>query len=147
MKEAKNGKEIQTESEEVLDIGKFFSRKNEEEGVWHEAVVKGVPTGIEFKIYGPNSTPVTVADEEFTKAREALNSITDPEKKANELEILVAKRFAAYIADIRSKDGKKLVYKGKEVTGDDAYDIIYGSPVLALDISRFAVRQDNFLEA
>ena len=138
----------ETKNEETtLDISSFFSRDNEENGKWYEPSVKGKPAGFEFKIYGPNSKAVALADEKFQEAREKANAIEDKEEKAKKMDEVLAERFTGYIADVRGKDGRKLVIKGKEVTKDDIYTIILNSPVIALDVSRFAMKQDNFLGA
>lgn len=129
----------------TLDISSFFSRENEEKGVWYEPTVKGQKVGFELRIYGPNSKAVSIADEKFQKERDEANAIEDNSEKAKKMDEILARRFASYISDIRGKDGLKLEMNGKEVTKDDIFTIIYNSPVIALDISRFAMKQDNFL--
>lgn len=130
---------------ETLDITRFFSRDNEENGKWFEPLVKGEKVGFEVKVYGPNSKAVFTADEKFQKQRNDADKIEDADEKSRLMDKILAERFAGYVADIRGKDGRKLVIKGKEVTKDDFYTIIYNSPILALEISRFAMKQDNFL--
>lgn len=134
-----------TDKNEVLDIADFFSRENEENGIWYEAKHNGIPTGIEVKVYGPNSRAVAIADEKFQKERDAVDSIENPEERAIKFDEIVAKRFAGYISDIRGKNGRKLMLADREITKADIFMIIHNSPVLALDISRFAMNQENFL--
>ena len=135
----------ETKETEALDLSSFFSRDNEENGTWYEPSVKGQKVGFEVKVYGPNSKAVSVADEKFQKARDEANAIEDQVEKAKVLDKILAERFSSYIADIRGKNGRKLTINGKEVTKDDIYTIIYNSPTIALDVSRFAMKQDNFL--
>lgn len=131
-----------------LDISTFFSRDNEEEGKWYEPEVKGKKAGFELRIYGPNSQAVALADEGFQIERDKLENdknLSDTEK-AKQFKELVIKRFTKYICDIRGKDGRKLLLNGKPVTKEDIPTLIENSPVIALDVSKFATKQDNFLD-
>lgn len=134
-----------TTKENELDISMFFSRENENNGVWFEPTIKGVPSGIEFLVCGLNSNVASVADEEWNKDRQTLSDIKDEKLRSKKEDELFAVRISKYILDIRGKGGKKLVIGGKEVTKDDIYDIVYNSPAILVEISRFASRLENFL--
>lgn len=134
-------------SDNVINISDFFSKDNEENGIWYEVKVRGVNSGIEFKIYGPNSTAAAVAQDGYNKAKDEINKIEDVTAKSKALDKALAEYAAALCCDIRSKDPeKKLTNKdGSEVTKADIKDILFNAPVLASDIARFETNQNNFL--
>lgn len=132
--------------ENVINVCDFFSKDNEENGKWYEAKVRGVGTGIEFKIYGPNSSAVSVAQERYQKARDEINKMEDVKAKSEATDKMLAEYAAALVCDIRGKDGQKLVNKdGSEVTVKDVKTILYNAPVIASDIAKFETNQNNFL--
>lgn len=132
--------------ENVLDISKFFSKQNEEEGVWYEPKVRGVGVGFEVKVYGPNSTAASIASDKYQKARDEIDKIEDVKAKSEATDKALAEYSAALCFDIRGKGKVKLVNKnGTPVTKDDIKDILFQSPVLATDIAKFENKQDNFL--
>lgn len=131
--------------ENILDLADFFSRDNENSGVWFEPEIKGIKCGFEFLVCGVNSNTASKADDKWNKRKSELESIQDSEKKAAMEDEIFAERIAGYILDIRGKDGKKLVANGKDVTKDDIPDIIYNSPALAIEVSKFAATLENFL--
>lgn len=134
-------------NDNIIDITKFFSRDNEENGKWYQPKVKGKECGIEFKIYGPNSNAQSVADDKFNKEKEEIDMIEDSVEKEERYKEALAKKLAAYCGDIRGANGAKLsLGDDKEVTKKDIYDIFVNSPVIALDVMRYAARQENFLD-
>ncbi|MBQ0112966.1 MAG: hypothetical protein KBT03_07540 [Bacteroidales bacterium] len=133
-------KEVEDEINDVIDIESFFSRDNEENGIWREVKY----TGIEFKCHGPNSSKAAEADEYFRNEKAKLDENASDNKKLDELYI---KRLAMLVSDVRGKNGKKLTLKGKDVTKNDIYTILFKSPVIATDLIGFVSRQENFLES
>lgn len=134
-----------TNSMDTIDLADFFSRDNENNGVWMEPSIKGVPCGFEFKVCGVNSNIASKVDETWRKAQEEVSLIKDENERSEREDEIFANRIAGYVVDIRGKDGKKLVANGKEVTKDDIPAIIYNSPALAVEVSKFAARLENFL--
>ena len=66
---------------ETLNVAKFFSKKNEEDGIWYEPKVRGVGVGFEVKVYGPNSTAAAIAQDKYQKARDEISKIEDLKAK------------------------------------------------------------------
>ena len=130
----------------TIDITTFFSKKNEDNGIWYEPKVNGVPVGFEVKVYGPNSSAATVARDTANKAEDEANKIADAKTKSDTLDKIIAQLATDLVSDIRGKDGNKIVDdKGEAITKDDIYNIMFNSPVLATDITRFQRNQNNFL--
>jgi len=99
--------------DEIFDISDYFTKKNEEEGVWDEIRIDGKGIGWEFKIYGASSDEAVIASEQYEKDIEAASTEGDPVKR-NQLETeAVIKRLVAVIIDIRRKDGKPFLIQGK----------------------------------
>lgn len=135
-----------TDSVEIIDIKKFFSKNNEENGKWYEPTVKGMKVGFEFKVYGPNSNASIIADDKFRKEVEQIETIEDETEKQNRYKAAVAKKVTAYVCDIRASNGKEITIDGEDVSKEDIFEIFINSPVIATDILRFAQRQENFLD-
>lgn len=138
------------DSEKTIELSKFFSRKNEEQGIWHEVQVQvqgeTIGTGIEIKVLGPNSKAAAVADEEFEKESKEIQKISDPAKRSEMYERAFARKFAALTLDIRSKSGVPVMMDGKEIsTKEDFEKLYYESPSFIVDIGTFARKQNNFL--
>lgn len=134
------------EENNVIDIAQFFSRKNENNGVWFEPEVNGRKCGFEFLVCGINSNTASIADEKWNKQKSELASIENSEERAKKDDEIFAERIAGFILDVRGKDKKRLVANGKEVTKEDIPLIIYNSPALAVEVSKFAGTLENFLE-
>ena len=130
---------------ETFDVQKFFSRKNEREGVWFEPEVMGSPCGIKFLMLGLDSDEAVKASEIFRKESEEADLIEDAIEKKNRYEEILAKRIAAVTIDIKSANDKKLTIGGKALTKDDIYDVIYNSPVIAVKLMDFHRGQESFL--
>jgi len=131
---------------QVIKISDFFSKKNEDNGIWYEPKVNGLPAGFEVKVYGPNSSAATVARDVANKAEDEANKINDAKAKSDALDKIIAQLATDLISDIRGKDKNQIVKdNGEPVTKDDIYEIMFNSPVLATDITRFQRNQNNFL--
>ena len=132
--------------ENVINISKFFSKDNEENGMWMEPKVRGVGVGFEVKVYGPNSTAAAVAQDKYQKAKDEVNKIEDIKAKNEATDKMLAEYAAALVCDIRGMNGAKLVNDdGSEVTVKDIRNILYNAPIIASDIARFETNQNNFL--
>lgn len=133
---------------ETLNVAKFFSKRNEEEGIWYEPKVKGVGVGFEVKVYGPNSTATAIAQDKYQKARDEIAKIEDIKARNEATDKMLAEYAAALVCDIRGLNGVELVNDdGTPVTMKDVRNILYNAPILASDIARFETNQNNFLSA
>lgn len=130
----------------VIDVSKFFSLEAEENGKWFQPKVKGKECGIEFKVYGPNSNAQSIADDKFNKEKEEIDLIENASEKEMRYREALAKKLTAYCSDVRAANGEKLVINGKEVTKSDIFEILKNAPVIALELLRYASRQENFLD-
>lgn len=134
-----------SQKETAIEVSNFFSRKNEEEGKWFEPLVGDVKCGIEFKVYGPNSDANSLAEDIFEKERELADTIEDYTERHAAVKAALLKRTSAVCADIRGANGKELTIHGRPVTKDDIPEIIFQSPILAVEILKFNGSQSNFL--
>ena len=133
---------------ETLNVAKFFSKKNEEDGIWYEPKVRGVGVGFEVKVYGPNSTAAAIAQDKYQKARDEISKIEDLKAKNEATDKMLAEYAAALVCDIRGLNGVELVNDDNTpVTIKDIKNILYNAPILASDIARFETNQNNFLSA
>ncbi len=147
MATSKKNEDISQKAENgaTLDIAQFFSRDNENNGAWFEPEINGRKCGFEFLVCGVNSNTASIADEKWNKQKSEVKSIQDPQERAKKDDEIFSERIASFILDIRGKDKKRLVANGREVTKDDIPLIIYNSPALAVEVSKFAGTLENFL--
>lgn len=132
---------------EIIKIENFFTRDNEEKGVWFEAVVNGQKTGIEGLVLGANSSTAIIATNQWNKEIEEQKLIEDDIEKNAQYEMSCAKRVAAIVSKLRGKDGKELSFKGKtSLDKSDIEEIMLNSPAMAASFLNFSNRNANFLE-
>lgn len=132
---------------ETIKIENFFTRDNEEKGVWFEAVVNGQPTGIEGLVLGANSSTAIIATNQWNKEIEEQKLIEDDIERNAQYEMSCAKRVAAIVSKLRGKDGKELSFKGKtSLDKSDIEEIMLNSPAMAASFLNFSNRNANFLE-
>lgn len=140
-------KTTKIDNAEVIRIENFFTRENEENGVWYEAVINGQPTGIEGLVLGANSTTAIVATNQWTKEIEEQKLIEDEAEKKVQYELSCAKRAAAVVQKLRGKNGKQLCFGEKtSLDKSDIEKIMLNSPALATCFLNFSGRNSNFLE-
>lgn len=133
-------------NDNVIDVSKFYSKDNEENGVWYEIKVRGVGTNIEAKLYGPNSKAASVAWEKYQKALDEISKIEDAGAKSEAKDMALVEYATALVSDIRGKGDFKLVNKdGTPFTVRDVKTMLYNAPVMASDIAKFQGNQNNFL--
>lgn len=131
---------------QTLNVSKFFSKQNEEDGIWYEPKVRGVGVGFEVKVYGPNSTAAAIAQDKYQKARDEIAKVEDLKAKNEATDKMLAEYAAALICDIRGMNGVELVNDDDTpVTIKDVKNILYNAPIIASDIARFETNQNNFL--
>lgn len=131
--------------ENEINVLDFFSKDNEEKGMWFEATIKGEPTGIEFKIFGPNSNQVWKLNNEYSKSLKELDNIQDDEERKVRSDKLLVDMMTGRVCDIRGKDGAVLKINDKEVTKDDVRTIFENAPSIVYSVWEIAQNEDNFL--
>lgn len=132
---------------ETINIAKFFTKKNEEEGMPHKLYINGEDTGIVAYVYGVNSNAVTLANETYRKEMAEINSLKDPVSKAKKTDAAFAKRVAAFVKKFETANGEPLVIDGNPVTESDYVKIIDQSPLIARAILEFASDTEGFLDS
>lgn len=131
----------------AIDISRFFTRQNEEEGIEREIYIGGMPTGIVATIYGVNSNAVSIANEQYHKEMAELSTISDPKKKNEKSDLAFAKRVAGFCKKLAGKDGKPLTLKdGSAVTEKDYPMIMQEAPLIAKEILEYATSTEDFLD-
>lgn len=130
----------------TLDISKFFTKKNEEEGIVRKIYVDGEYTGIKACVYGNNSNVAVIANEEYRKEYNETLVITDVEKKLEKQNKALAKRVAKSVKYLESDDGTPLMIGDKKVTEEDYVTIMEQSPLIANAIMDIAKDVENFLQ-
>jgi hypothetical protein len=132
---------------ETIKIENFFTRDNEEKGVWFEAIVNGQPTGIEGLVLGANSSTAIIATNQWNKEIEEQKLIEDDVERNVQYEMSCAKRVAAIVSKLRGKGGKELSFKGKTTLDKSDIELIMlNSPAMAASFLNFSNRNANFLE-
>lgn len=135
------------ETKNTVNISQFFSRKNEEEGIWYEPVIFDIRTGIEFCLYGRNSNKAIKANEEYQKQLASLAAMEDGDEKNDKLDEIIAELVSKFVKDFRGVDGKTVVNEdGSELKMSDIPSFMFNSPIIAKDILDFVRDQENFLQ-
>lgn len=131
----------------TLDISRFFTKKNEEEGTWVEPIVFGELTGIELKVLGSNSNRLAMVIDEFRKKSAEIESIKDPEERAKRTSALYAASAAKRVVGIRSVEGIEATVEGKPIEYSESLikHIFEESPEIASFVIRYSVDSSNFM--
>ena len=131
----------------TIDISDFFTTDGEMNGVWYEPVVNGHGIGIEFKILGNSSDQAIMAAEQFEKDSAVAEKETNVVKKTRLEGAALNKRIAAMIVDVRGKDGKEIMLKGKPLTysKENVEAILDGSKAIRTDIMKAFLDSSNFM--
>lgn len=122
----------------MADVSKFYTTKNESEGVWYELKFSGMNTGIEVKLYGILSDAAVLADEAYDKEIDEAEKESDVIKRAHLRREALIKRNAAMISDIRGKDGTPLEMDGKplEYSRQAVEELLRNSRELMADLMK-----------
>lgn len=136
------------ENTKTLDVSRFFTKSNEEEGTWVEPVVFGELVGLEFKVLGSNSTKLAIVVDEFRSKSAEIEGLKDLEEKAKRTQKLYAESAAKRVVGIRAARGLNVVVEGKPVEYSDALirHIFEESPEIASFIIRYSVDTSNFMK-
>lgn len=131
----------------TVDISRFFTRKNEEEGTWVEPIVFGELVGLEFKVLGSNSNKLAMIIDEFKRKSAEIESIKDPEERAKRTSALYAASAAKRVVGLRAARGLNVTVEGKPFEYSDALikHIFEESPEIAGFIIRYSVDTSNFM--
>lgn len=131
----------------VIDIKDLFTSEREDEGVWFEPKIDGIPCGIEFLVTGANTNKNAAEAERFNKESSELEKIKDPEEKAQKRKELDAKRGADFVIGIRPADGCEINFDGEpiEYSRPMIEKIFLGAPLIRVEIINFAYQTENFM--
>lgn len=129
-----------------INIAKYFTKKNEEEGFPHELIIAGEKTGIVAYVYGVNSNAVTLANETYRKEVEEYKAIKDPAIRTKKMDAAFSKRIAGFVKKFETVDGSPLEIDGAVVTENDYAKIIDNSPLIACEILEYASDTEGFLD-
>lgn len=133
--------------ENTIDISDFFTKKNEEEGIWYEPQVEGRGIGIEFKLLGKASDANTIASEVFEKESDEASKEKDALKRKTLNDKALAKRIAAIVTDIRPVEGNSILIEGKPLTysKETVEYILSQSSIISEDILKAFIERENFM--
>lgn len=136
------------EESKVVDVSRFFTKQNEEEGTWVEPIVFGEPVGLEFKVLGSNSTKLAIVVDEFRSKSAEIEGLKSLEEKAKRNQKLYAESAAKRVVGVRAARGLNVVVEGKPVEYSDSLvkHIFEESPEIAGFIIRFSVDTSNFMK-
>lgn len=129
-----------------INIAKYFTKKNEEDGFPHELIIAGEKTKIVAYVYGVNSNAVTLANETYRKEMAEISAIKDPAVKSKKTDAAFAKRVAAFVKKFETTDGSPLMIGDTPVTENDYIKIIDQSPLIAREILEYASDTEGFLD-
>lgn len=131
-----------------VNIEDFFTKENEEKGVWFEPEINGVPCGIMFLVTGAGTDRNITNSERFEKKiREIKDKYKDPEEQNAAMRKANAERVADFVSGIKAAEGCEIDFGGKpvEYSRPMMEKIFYNSPMIANEILSFAVRTANFM--
>lgn len=130
----------------TVDITKYFTRDNEENGIWKELILNGEKSGIEACIYGVNSNSVTLANENYRKEMAEVSNIKDVDLRNEKTEAAFAKRMTGFVKDFRNKEtGESLGKTGKPMTYDEIFNVMFNSPIIARAVLEISTETELFL--
>lgn len=131
----------------VINIEDFFTTKNEEEGMWFEPSIEGIPCGIEFLVTGLHAEENVSKMEHFDKLQSDLSKIKDPIERAKERKRLDAKRVASLVKGIRATEDCEINFEGKplEFSIPLIEELFYQSPLIKLAVADYSLKVVNFM--
>lgn len=134
--------------EKIVNIEDFFTEDSEEQGVWFEPKIKGIPCGFEFLVTGVGTDENIANTERFDKAMAETENIKDPIERVKKQKIIDANRVAEFIKGIRAAEGCKVFTDKKpvEYSVPLIQKILLKSPLIKLEIIRFAKETANFIK-
>lgn len=131
----------------IVNVEDFFTTKNEEDGMWFEPSIEGIPCGIEFLVTGLHAEENVSKMEHFDSLQKDLKKIKDPIERAKEEKKLDAKRVASLVKGIRAAEGCEINFDGKplEFSIPLIENIFYQSPLIKLAIADYSISVVNFM--
>lgn len=140
-----NTPKTKTESKKKVDLTTFFSRKNEENGVWFRPNTTPY-CPFQLLVVGPTSSVAWVVNDQYTKELHEAQDIKDIKVKAEKIIELTARKYAGLCIDIKVDDDVDLTIGGKTVSKESIYEIMYNSPDIQDEVYRFYNGNESFLE-
>lgn len=130
----------------TIDITKYFTRDNEENGIWKELYLNGSASGIEACVCGVNSNSVNLANETYKKDMNEISLINDSKLKNEKAELAFAKRMSGFVKDFRNKEtGESLGENGKQMTPQEILNVMFNSPMIARAVLEISSETELFL--
>lgn len=127
-----------------MDLTRFVTQKNTEEGIWFEPVIFGTETGVEFLVIGADSDTVRKHSSETLREIQAM---TKPQQER--VNFVERNRDAVVIRvkDIRGKDGNPIILDGAPVenTSSGYRKIFEACPEIQDAVKAFSDKRANFL--
>lgn len=139
-------KEIVEEKIDGIDIADFFTKENQDNGVWCEPSLDG-KIGVEFLVIGAESNEAAQLFADYDKDMGRIKDIKDVSTKNEEIRKALATTAAKITKDFRAKNGKPLLIKGEPLkySFNACYTIMYNSPSIADELIRFSRKDTNFM--
>lgn len=131
----------------TVDIADFFTAEAEANGAWYEPVVNGKGIGIEFKLLGNSSDKAIVAAEAYEKALAESEKETDIVKRSRMERDALSKRIEVMVLDIRGKDGREILIRGKPLTysKEAVMAILDGSKPIKTELLKAFTSSETFM--
>lgn len=132
----------------IVNLEDFFTDDNEQDGIWFEPKIKGIPCGFEFLVTGTGTDENIANSERFEKAMAETEDIKDPIERVKKQKILDANRVAEFVKGIRASEGHEVLSGGKpvEYSVPLIQKILLKSPLIKLELIRFAKDTANFIK-
>ena len=131
-----------------IDIEDFYTDDNEKNGLWHEGMVDGEPSGLVFQMIGIHSDEAVAKMEHYDRlTKELREKEKDPEIRAAKEREIDAERVASLTKGLKCADGRGIRKGGKEVdfSIDLVKEIFLHSPLLKMDCIEFSIKTANFM--
>lgn len=131
----------------VINLKDFYTRENEQNGMWFEPVVDE-PLGIEFLVISVSSNEGVALMEHYDREQKEAQKEKDPQIRARKLEEIDAERTAALVKGVRAVDG----YELQDENGNKVdfslplvKEFFFNAPLVKVSVIKFAIDTANFM--
>lgn len=128
----------------ALDLKKFFTKQNEENGVVFPVSIGGET--INITLYGPNSQKASKATTEFLKERDDIFKEEDEQKRAEMIEKALYKRISRIVGSITDVNGEEVLIDGKKISEETLCSLFENSPLIAEEVYKKSQDIEGFLD-
>jgi len=132
----------------TINIEDFFTEDNEQQGVWFEPKINGIPCGLEFLLTGKHTDENIAGTERYEKQLSKLEELKDPVEKAKKQKELDANRVAEFVKGLRVVEGYEVNFGGKgiEYSVPLVQKIFLKSPLIKDEVINFVMKTTNFIK-